>query len=488
MKKLLLFGAVGFAVGAGSLALAWSNPFGWSWLPGAPAAGHDRAAMGATAASPSATAGERRIKYWRAPMDPTFIRDKPGKSPMGMDLIPVYEDEADTAPGLVRIDPGFAQNIGVQTAPVVRRDIPVTIRTVATLVHDDSQVALVTTKYAGWIERAYVNFVGQPVKAGEPLFDIYSPELVAAQEEYLNALDYAARMRDSGIPEMAQRAGSMLDAARRRLGYWDVSDAQIADLERSRQPRRTLPVVAARDGVVVWKMDQALEGMHVTSGMNLYRIADLRTIWAEAEVFESQMPWIRPGSRATIEVPYEPGRPLTATVRYLYPHLSEQTRALKVSLELPNPGGRLRAGMYVNVTFDVPAARQVLAVPEEAVIFSGTRRLVVLDLGSGTFQVREVQLGLNGDGVWEITSGVDEGNRVVVSAQFLIDSESNLREAIRKLTAEGARGTAGGGGSDMPDMPGMSKPSEAPSMPNMPNMPATSGRGGGSESPTSQQR
>jgi Cu(I)/Ag(I) efflux system membrane fusion protein/cobalt-zinc-cadmium efflux system membrane fusion protein len=428
MKKLL-YALTGFVVGGALVGLAVANPFGWTWLPGAGPASTDMAA-------------EPRIKYWVAPMDPTYIRDAPGKSPMGMDLVPVYEDEVDTAPGIVAIDPGFVQSIGVQTEPARRVDIPFTIRTIGTLVYNDSQIALVTTKYEGWIEKAYVNYVGQPVEVGDPLFEVYSPELVSTQEEYLHALDYAERMRDSGFSSMAARADAMLDAARQRLGYWDVTDSQIAELQASRTPRRTLAFGAARSGVVVWKMDQAMEGMHVTPGMNLYRIADVSTIWADVEVFENQIPWLRLGQRATIELPYESGRRVTGHVRYLYPFLTEETRALKVSIELPNPGARLRVGMYANVIFDVPSATGVLAVPEEAVIRSGTRNVIVIALGEGRFHVRDVVLGVNGNGLWEVKTGLDEGEQVVVSAQFLIDSESSLREAIRKITS----GMGGGAG------------------------------------------
>jgi Cu(I)/Ag(I) efflux system membrane fusion protein/cobalt-zinc-cadmium efflux system membrane fusion protein len=437
MKKLL-YALTGFVVGGALVGLAVANPFGWTWLPGAGPASTDMAAeprikywvapmdptyiRDAPGKSPmgmdlvpvyedevntAAEGAEPRIKYWVAPMDPTYIRDAPGKSPMGMDLVPVYEDEVDTAPGIVAIDPGFVQSIGVQTEPARRVDIPFTIRTIGTLVYNDSQIALVTTKYEGWIEKAYVNYVGEPVEVGDPLFD-----------------------------------DAMLDAARQRLGYWDVTDSQIAELQASRTPRRTLAFGAARSGVVVWKMDQAMEGMHVTPGMNLYRIADVSTIWADVEVFENQIPWLRLGQRATIELPYESGRRVTGHVRYLYPFLTEETRALKVSIELPNPGARLRVGMYANVIFDVPSATGVLAVPEEAVIRSGTRNVIVIALGEGRFHVRDVVLGVNGNGLWEVKTGLDEGEQVVVSAQFLIDSESSLREAIRKITS----GMGGGAG------------------------------------------
>jgi RND family efflux transporter MFP subunit len=199
--------------------------------------------------------------------------------------------------------------------------------------------------------------------------------------------------------------------------------------------RRTLAVVAPVAGVVVEKMDQALEGMFVKAGMNLYKIVDLSTIWLEANVYENQVPWLRVGSHARIELPYEPGATYTGRIRYLYPFFDDKTRTMKVSVELPNPRGTLRADMYANVTFDVPSAKNVLAVPEEAVIHSGERDVIVIDRGNGTFLVREVVLGVNGGGLWEVKEGMKDGDRVVVSAQFLIDSESTLREAIRKLVA-----------------------------------------------------
>jgi membrane fusion protein, copper/silver efflux system len=450
MKKVLLFSVVSFLLGAALIVLGLVNPFHWGWLTALREAPAMAASGAGTAGAPAPTT--RTIKYWRAPMDPTYIRDKPGKSPMGMDLVPVYEDEADSAPGIVTIDPGFVQNMGVQSAPVVRTDIPFTIRTVGTLTYNDSQIALVTTKYEGWIEKVYVNYVGQPVKKGDDLFEVYSPDLVSTQQEYLHALDYAAQMKAGGFADMANRAASMLEAARQRLKYWDVTDEQIAELERSRTPRRTLAVVAAKTGVVVWKMDDALEGMYVHAGMNLYKIADLSTIWCDVDVFENQVPWLRLGQAATLTLSYEPGRTYTGRIRYLYPYLAEKTRALKASIELPNRDGKLRVGMYANVTFDVPAAHQVLAVPEEAVIRSGTRNILVLDRGHGTFQVRQVTLGVNGSGLWQVTSGVEPGDRVVVSAQFLIDSESNLREAIRKISSGDSGTTDAGGGGDAPPM------------------------------------
>ena len=469
MKKTMIFSFLFFVTGVAVTALVLLNPFGWDWIETL----EDRT-MGAPDRQEPATerkikywqapmdrtyirdepgqspmgmdlipiyedvvadipGTEREIKFWQAPMDPTYISDKPGESPMGMDLIPVYEDEVADIPGLVRIDPVFVQNIGVQSIDVTRTDIPFTIRTVGTFQYDEAQLYSINTKYEGWIEDVEVNYIGESVRKGQRLFDIFSPQLVNSQQEYLNAIAYLERLGGSDYPDIIERARSLVASSRQRLRYWDVTDDRIRELEKSGVPRRTLSILSPTDGIVVEKMGQALEGMFARPGMNLYKIVDLRTIWVEAEIFENQIPWMRVGQQAIIEVPHMPGRRYTGKVRYVYPFFDQDTRTLKLSIELENPGQQLRANMYANVTFDVPSARGVIAVPEEAIIRSGERNVVVLDLGNGTFQVRQVALGVNGSGLWEVREGLPEGSRVVVSSQFLIDSESNLREAIRKL-------------------------------------------------------
>ena len=447
--KAVALGAAGFGLGIAVAAFVLVNPAGWSWPRGlVPALGKPSAA---TAAHAVPTADERQVLYWRAPMDPSFTSDRPGRSPMGMDLVPVYAEHAEASrPGTVRIDPTFVQNIGVRTEPVARRDIAQTIRTVGTLAHNDRQIAWVNTKYDGWIENVAVNYLGETVEDGQVLFDIYSPQLVTTQAEYLQAVDYAARLAASAYPAIAERALSLVASSRARLRNWDITDEQIATLERERTPRRTLSVVSPVTGVVVEKMDQALDGMYVEAGMNLYKMADLTTIWVDVEIFEHQVEAMRVGQRAHVELPYLPGRPYAGFVRYLYPHFDEQTRTMTVSIELENPDLTLRAGMYANVTFDVPVARNALGVPEEAVIRGGTRDFVVLERSPGTFQVADVTLGRYGDGVWEVLDGIDEGDTIVLSAQFLIDSESNLTAAIRNLDA----------GADMAAMPADHRPGE----------------------------
>ena len=473
MQKVFIFSLLSFLVGIAIAGMILINPLEWGWVSpiqdqvySAVHGSHSAQAHGdgqlwtcgmhpqviqdkpgtcpicAMALTPmddptqeknSKPLGERKIKHWVAPMDPTYISDQPGKSPMGMDLVPVYEEEAVSDEGVVQIDPAFVQNIGVQSLGVRRRDIPFSIRTIGTVTYDDKKLVWVNTKYSGWVENVRVNYVGESVGKGQELFRIYSPDLVNAQKEYLSALDYAERLSQSDRPEIIKRAQSLLNASRERLRSWDVRDEQIRQLEKSRVPTRTLQVFSPVGGMVLEKMDQALEGMFVKPGMNLYKIVDLSSVYVEAEIFENQVPWLKIGQFAIVEFPSQPGRTYRGRIRFIYPFFDQTTRTMKVSIELPNPALKLRADMYAEVSFDVPSARDVLTVPEESVIHSGKRNVVVLDRGDGTFQVSPVRLGVNGDGVWEIKDGIVEGDRVVVSSQFLIDSESNLREAVRKM-------------------------------------------------------
>lgn len=480
MKKAIPASLLSFLLGTAVAAAIFLNPMGWSWAdeahhyilskvqgpaatpegapvdgqlwtcgmhpqviqdePGScPICGMDLTPVKETGEGRDRPSDERKILYYQAPMDPTYTSDKPGKSPMGMDLVPVYADEVEGPAGrgnVVKADPSFLQTMGVETAEVTRTDIPFTVRSVGTVTFNNEQLAWVTTKYEGWIETVYVNYIGEPVQKGQKLFEIYSPRLVTTQKEYLDALEYAERLSTGDYEDIKKRASSLLESTRERLAYWDITDEQIAELEKSRQPKRTLTVFSSTSGMVVEKMSESLEGMFVRPGMNLYKIVDLSTIWVEAEVFENQIPWLKIGQTALLEFPYQPGRQYRGRIRFIYPYFDSKTRTLKVSIALPNPGLEFRKDMYVNVTFDVPSAKDVLTVPEEAVLFSGERNLVVISLGEGEFQVREVTLGLNGSGLYEVRSGVEEGEVIVVSSQFLIDSESRLKEAISKLVAK----------------------------------------------------
>ncbi len=391
----------------------------------------------APAAAAAAPGGEREILFYRNPMDPTITSPVPAKDEMGMDYVPVYAEEASRAVGagtLVTIDPAVVQNMNVQSALVERRDLTHEIRTVGYLEYDQERMVTVTTKYNGWVEKVYVNYVGEPVKRGQALFEIYSPELVQTEQELLSAIEYARRLGGS-VEGAGRRAEALVDAARTRLSYWDIAPEQIARLEETGEIFRTLKVVSPAGGLVMKRMP-GLEGMAVKPGMETYHIADLSSLWLSVEVFEDQVAWIREGTPAQVKFTYFPGETFRGTVRFIEPEFSEKTRTLRVKLEVPNPTGRLRSGMFATVTFQPVAAREALTVPSLAVLRTGQRNVVVVDLGTGRFEPRAVTLGHEGQGWVEVLEGLREGDRVVTSAQFLIDSEASLQEAIRKMLAQ----------------------------------------------------
>jgi RND family efflux transporter MFP subunit len=358
--------------------------------------------------------------------------------------VPVYADEANRASGhvpIVSIDPIVVQNMNVQTVEVERRDLVRDIRTVGYLEYDQERMVTVTTKYPGWVEKVYVNYVGEPVPQGHPLFEIYSPELVQTEQELLSAKRYVQSL--AGAPDgTAARAQALLEAARQRVAFWDITPEQINRLEQSGEIFRTLQVVAPASGVIMKRMP-GLEGTATRPGMELLHIADLSNLWLTVEVFDNQLPWLDVGSPASISLSYFPGVSFRGRVRYIEPEVSETTRTIQLTLDVPNRDGRLRVGMYATVVFEPVAAANVVAVPGQAVIRTGERDLVVVALGEGRFAPREVVLGSRGNGFIEVLEGLAEGDEVVTSAQFLIDSESNLKEAVNKLLA----GHDQGGGS-----------------------------------------
>jgi len=380
--------------------------------------------------------GEREILFYRNPMDPTITSPVPRKDNMGMDYVPVYADEAQSAAtdgAVVTINPAVQQNMNVITERVTRRDISHRIRTVGYLDYDQEKMVSVTTKFPGFIEKTYVNYIGQPVRKGEPLFEIYAPELVQTEQELLSALRYATSL-GAAPEETRQRAEALLEAARLRLSYWDVSDEQVRRLEETGEVFRTLQVTAPGGGVVMKRMP-GLEGMAVRPGMELLHIADLSDLWLTVEIFEDQLPWLDVGSTATITMTYFPGETFHGRVRYIEPEVAQKTRTIQLTLEVPNRGSRLRVGMYATVVFEPVAAKDAIAVPSEAVLRTGERNVVIVALGDGRFAPREVRLGPQGEGFVQVLDGLSDGDEVVTSAQFLIDSESNLREAIQKMIA-----------------------------------------------------
>ncbi|MGE5275960.1 MAG: efflux RND transporter periplasmic adaptor subunit [Acidobacteriota bacterium] len=392
-----------------------------------------------SAAKPSpdeSKAAERKILFYRNPMNPSITSPNPAKDEMGMDFVPVYADEAGPAAGgaaIISIDPRVVQNMNVATAPVEQRDLTRQIRTVGYLDYDQEKMVSVTTKYNGYIEKAFVNYLGQPVRMGQPLFEIYSPELVQTEQELLSALQYVQRMGKASA-EARARAQDLVAAARTRLGYWDIAPGQIARFEKTGQVFRTLTLVSPASGIVMKRME-GLEGMAVKPGMELLHIANISTLWLNVQVYEDQFPWLNVGSPAAIELTYFPGESFRGRVRYIEPQVSEKTRTVGLTLEVPNPDQRLRAGMYATVEFSPVVARGALTIPSQAVIRTGQRNVVVVALGEGRFEARDVQLGAQGNGLVQVKTGLEKGERVVTSAQFFIDSESNLQAAIQKMVA-----------------------------------------------------
>lgn len=388
------------------------------------------------------SSGEREVLYWYAPMDATYMRDEPGLSPMGMKLVPKYADQsgAGSAAGTILIDPVQIQNIGVVSVEAVLGDISRTVRTVGILDFNADLLSWVNTKFSGWIEKVNVAYVGQDVRKGETLFEIYSPELVTTQDEYLRALDYATALRASGRPEARKQAESLVRSTRERLMYWDITPKQIQELETRGKTMRRLPIVSPVDGVVVEVMDQSLEGMYVKPGMNLYKIADMSSIWVHADIYESDLPWVRAGQPVQVSFPYDPGKVIAGTILFLYPEVNQKTRTLKICVELPNEARNLRAGMYSDVLIKGPTIHDAVLIRNSSILRSGERDLVFVELGEGKFEPREIQLGIRGEGdVIQVVSGITPGERVVTQAQFMMDSESRVQEAIAQFMERRAK-------------------------------------------------
>ncbi|MBL7213252.1 MAG: efflux RND transporter periplasmic adaptor subunit [Desulfobacteraceae bacterium] len=369
-----------------------------------------------------------KILYWRAPMNPTEIYDKPGKSAMGMDLVPVYEDEM-TGQEAVKIDPVIQQNMGIRLAEVTRGPLIHTIRTYGHITPDETLTAQVNLKTSGWIEKLFVDFTGKYVKKGEPLFEIYSPDLVAAQEEYLVAHRALKRMRGG-------TGRDLLTSSKRRLLHFDVPESEIEAIEKSGKVKKTLMIRSPLSGFVIDR--RAEEGAYIKAGTKVFRIADLSRVWVDAHIYEYELSWIAKGQQAEMTLPYLPGRTFGGTVAYVYPYLQPKTRDLIIRIEFQNPEMALKPEMYADVSIKAALKGEGLMVPSEAVIRSGQRNVVFVSMGEGKFVPRDVLLGPSLDhGQVQVLVGLMVGEEVVVSGQFLLDSESNLKEAVRKMLDAG---------------------------------------------------
>ncbi len=370
--------------------------------------------------------GERKIKYYKSTMNPGETSPTPRKDSMGLDMVPVYEQEAAAAESsAITIDPVTMQNMDLQTGLVTRGPLRHVVRTVGVIDFDETSLAEVSTKFRGWIEKLYVDSTGKQMHRGEPLFEIYSPELYLAQTEYLLTLD--SPTNQPGVEASLRKMAAMT-----KLRYWDISEDQIAELERTRTPKKTLRMNAPRDGIVVDKM--VVEGQMVEPGMKLYRLADLATVWIQAQVYEQDLPFIKLGQEAVVSLASLPDPKFRGRVTYLYPTVDEKTRTARVRMEFHNPGYFLKPGMYATVELSSELSPSAVLVPDRAVLRSGERNTVFVALDGGRFDPRTVSLGAQAEGGFdEVMSGLKEGERVVTSGQFLLDSESQLREAIQKM-------------------------------------------------------
>jgi len=379
------------------------------------------------------TQEQRRILYYTDPANPGYRSDKPGKAQDGTDLVPVYAEEpamteAEGIPGYasIKLSAGRQQMTGVTVEQVQLMDLENSIRTVGRVVPDETRLHHVHTKFEGFIEELFVDYVGKFVKKGQPLFSIYSPELVATQKEYLLAL--RAQERFGPLSSDATLDGvDLLGSAKHRLALWDISPAQIAQLERSGQPIKAVTIDSPATGFVTAKT--ALQGMRVMPGDSLYDIVDLSSVWVLADLYEVNLPFVRMGQPAEMTLAYQPERVWRGRVTYIYPSVEEKTRTVKVRLEFANPGGRLKPEMYTDVEFKGSLGR-VLAVSESAVLSTGERMLVFVAKDGGVFEPREVTTGVKIRNYYEIKSGLSVGEKVATGANFLLDSESKLKAAI----------------------------------------------------------
>jgi multidrug efflux pump subunit AcrA (membrane-fusion protein) len=370
----------------------------------------------------SSDTADRKIKYYKSTMLLGEISQTPRKDSMGMDMVPVYEGEEE--PQTINVDPVTIQKMGVRTALVTKGPLRRVIRTVGAIDYNETALADVTTKFKGWIENLYVDSTGKQVHKGEPLFDIYSPDLYSAQNEYVLAMTQGG-------------TGGLRSSARQKLKLFDVSEDQIAQLEKTRQPQRALRVNAPIDGVVVEKM--AVRGQMVDAGMKLYRLADLGIVWVQSQIYEQDLGLLKLGQEAEVSLSYLPDRKFRGRITYIYPTLDEKTRTARVRMEFHNPGLFLKPGMFATVEIHAELEPDALLVPDSAILRSGDKNTVFVALKGGKFEPRNVTIGARGENDQvQVLSGLKEGERVVTSGQFMLDSESQLREAIQKMLSPGA--------------------------------------------------
>jgi Cu(I)/Ag(I) efflux system membrane fusion protein len=362
----------------------------------------------------------------------------PGDTMRGMAGMAGMEMSSD---GSVRLTADQVRQFGITFGTVEQRALSAEVRATGVVMVDETRVAQVAPKFGGFVERLYVDFTGQAVRRGQPLLDIYSPELVAAEQELLVAARLQRTVGESSVPGVPAPSTDLVAAARERLRLWDVSEAQIDEVLRTGRVRRTVTLFSPASGVVMEK--PVVRGQAVQAGQTLYTIADLSRVWIEAELREADAGTVREGSPATVDLTAFPGRPIAGRVAYVQPTLQEQARTLRARIVLPNPDGRIKPGMYATVRLSAPE-RTALTVPASALVRTGERTLVFVDLGGGRLQPREVETGRAAGDYVEVLSGLEPGQRVVTSAQYLLDSESNLGEVMRSMIGQSGAGDMGG--------------------------------------------
>jgi Cu(I)/Ag(I) efflux system membrane fusion protein len=379
-----------------------------------------------SAKTSASNTGQKEVLFWVDSMNPAYKSDKPGKAPDGMDLVPVYADgtagaATSTVAGYqnVKLTSDRQQLIGVQTGMTEMRSLGRAVRTVGRVAVDETRLYKISTKFDGYIEKLYVNVTGQPIRKRQPLFSVYSPDLLATQQEYLLAM------------RAAKQSPFLLAAARQRLLLWDVTPAEIEELERTGSARKSLTIDSPTSGYVLNKV--AVEGARITPGEVLFEIANLDHVWVQADVYESELQYVRLGAAATMTLSYVPGRTWAGFVTFIAPTVDAMTRTVKVRLEFDNRDGALKPDMFGDVVIEQPA-RRVVVVPESAVLQTGTRSVVFVVKSDGTFEPREVSVGTKSEQFYEVRSGLAAGEKVVTQANFLIDSESRLKAALGQMS------------------------------------------------------
>src|SRR5450830_1010540 len=421
-----------WAVGILVIAVAAGGGY-WMGNRGA-ASGTPAAAPGGVISSPaSADKPAKKLLYYRNPMGLSDTSPTPKKDPMGMDYIAVYAGGADEEPAAanqIKISTEKVQKLGVRTEAAQLRALDKTVRAAGRVEPDERRLFTIAPKFEGYVERLHVNVTGQPVAKGQPLFEVYSPELVSAQREYAIAAQGVAALKETGgVTQSGMK--QLAESSLQRLKNWDISPEQVQALSTSGEAKRTLTFRSPVAGIVMEK--KAVQGMRFMPGEALYQIADLSSVWVVAEVFEQDLGLVKTGARAKVSISAYPDKVFEGGVTYVYPTLKAETRTVAVRVEFANPGLLLKPGMFAQVELPVTAKDQVITVPVSAVIDSGTRQIVLIQQAPGRFEPREVKLGARSDTHVEVRDGVKEGEQVVVAANFLIDAESNLKAALGGL-------------------------------------------------------